>query len=125
MNRWARPARPVAPIGVAVVILGIWWLVAHNGGSGWVQALGDVVFGTLIVGILGPGVVLARAKVDVSSAPLHGTAGLPAHIRLEASTRLRVRPVTPPGEEVFVGPVGGQRSPEDRISLLPTSRGSP
>ena len=63
MSRWVRPARPVAPIAVAVAILGIWWLVAHNGGSGWVQALGDVVFGTLVVGILGPAVVLARARV--------------------------------------------------------------
>ncbi len=123
MTRWARPTRPMAPIAVAAAILGIWWLVAHNGGSGWVQALGDLVFGTLVIGILGPGVVLARAKVGVTSAPLHGTAGLPAEMRIVASTRLRVRPVAPPGEEVFVGPVGGHRSPEDRISLLPPCRG--
>jgi uncharacterized protein (DUF58 family) len=123
MSRWARPARPVAPIAVAVAILGIWWLVAHNGGSGWVQALGDIVFGTLVIGILGPGVVLTRARVTVVDAPLHGTAGLQAHARLAASTRLRVRPVSPPGDEVFVGPVGGHRAPEDEISLLPTRRG--
>jgi uncharacterized protein (DUF58 family) len=123
MSRWPRPARPVAPIAVAVAILGIWWLVAHNGGSGWVQALGDIVFGTLVIGILGPGVVLARARVRVVDAPLHATAGLPAQMRLDASTRLRVRPVTPLGEEDFVGPVGGHRPPEDHISLLPTRRG--
>ena len=79
-----------------MAILGIWWLVAHNGGSGWVQALGDIVFGTLVIGILGPGVVLTRARVAVVDAPLHGTAGLPAQARLAASTRLRVRPSVPP-----------------------------
>ncbi len=123
MKRWARPAHPVTPIPVAVAILGIWWLVAHNGGSGWVQALGDIVFGTLIIGIVGPGVVLARARVAVVDAPLHATAGLPAEMRLEASARLRVRPVTPPGNEVFVGPVGRHRPPEGRVLLLPTGRG--
>lgn len=123
MTRWARPARPVTPIAVAVGILGIWWLVAHNSGSGWVQALGDFVFGTLAIGILGPGVVLSRASLKVISTPLQGTAGLPAQIRLSASTRLRVRPVTPPGNEAFLGPAGRHRSPDDEIEVLPRDRG--
>jgi uncharacterized protein (DUF58 family) len=123
MSRWARPARPVTPIPVAVGILGIWWVVAHNGGSGWVQALGDFVFGTLAIGILGPGVVLGRAKLWVVSVPAQGTAGLPVEIRLRASTRLRVRPVGPPGNEAFVGPVGRHQSPDDKIALLPSCRG--
>jgi uncharacterized protein (DUF58 family) len=123
MSRWARPARPLAPIAVAAAILAIWWLVAHNGGSGWVQALGDIVFGTLVVGIFGPWVVLSRARVRVIDAPLHGTAGEFTVLHLEASTRLRVRPVTPPGEETLVGPVGGRRPPDDRVSLLPPRRG--
>jgi uncharacterized protein (DUF58 family) len=113
----------VAPIAAAVAILGIWWLVAHNGGSGWVQALGDVVFGTLAIGILGPGVVLAHAKVTVVDAPADGTAGLPTDMYLEASTRLRVRPYDPPGREAFVGPVGRNQSTDGRISLLPARRG--
>jgi len=123
MSRWARPARPLAPIAVAVAILGIWWLVAHNGGSGWVQALGDIVFGTLVVGILGPAVVLTRARVKILNAPSDGLVGTPTAMRLEASTRLRVRPVSPPGEEALLGPVGRRRSPDDRISLMPPHRG--
>ena len=54
MSRLARPSRNAAPVVVAIAILGIWWLVAHNGGSGWVQAMGDIVFGTLFIGIFGP-----------------------------------------------------------------------
>ncbi len=123
MNRWARPARPVTPIAVSVGILGIWWLVAHNGGSGWVQALGDFVFGTLTIGILGPGIVLSRSRLVVISAPSQSTAGLPAEIRLSSSTRLRVRPVTPPGKEAFIGPAGRHRLPDDVIDFLPPHRG--
>jgi uncharacterized protein (DUF58 family) len=113
----------VAPIGAALAILGIWWVVAHNGGSGWVQALGDVVFGALVVGIFGPAVVLACAKVHVADAPADGVAGTAIDLRLEASTRLRIRPVTPPGREAFVGPVGRSHTAEDRVSLLPVGRG--
>ncbi len=118
MRRWARPARPVAPIAVAVAILGIWWLVAHNGGSGWVQALGDIVFGTLVIGILGPGVVLARAKVAVVDAPFHGTAGLPA--------RGAPRSLDTPPRATCQSPRGGglrgagRRSPSPRGPDLPS-----
>jgi len=113
----------VAPIGAALAILGIWWLVAHNGGSGWVQALGDVVFGTLAVGVLGPAVVLACTKVRIVDAPADGITGTAINLRMQASTRLRIRPFTPPGLEVFVGPVGRGQSSDDRISLLPIGRG--
>jgi uncharacterized protein (DUF58 family) len=123
MSRWARPARPVAPIGVAAGILGIWWVVAHNGGSGWVQALGDIVFGTLVVGIFGPAAVLSRAKVRVLHAPLDGVAGMPSEVCIETSTRLRVRPVAPPGEEVLLGPPERGWSPDVQIKLLPSRRG--
>jgi uncharacterized protein (DUF58 family) len=123
VSRWPRPARPVAPIGGAVAILGIWWLVAHNGGSGWVQTLGDLVFGTLTVGILGPAVVLARAKVYLFRAPTDSVAGLPLDVGIRASTRLRVRPICPRGEEVFLGPVGRGRPPDDGVTLLPGRRG--
>ncbi|MGO8863961.1 MAG: DUF58 domain-containing protein [Acidimicrobiales bacterium] len=123
MSRRVRPTRPLAPIAVAIGVLGIWWLVAHYGGAGWVQALGDLAFGTICVGIAGPSVVLARAKVTVASAPTDGIAGQPVEIRLAASTRLRVRPVEPCGEEAFIGPVGGSRPPDDRITLRPEHRG--
>jgi uncharacterized protein (DUF58 family) len=123
MSRWARPARPLAPIPVALGILGIWWLVAHNGGSGWVQALGDLVFGTLAVGILGPAFVLTRARVRVSVTPVDGIAGRPSDMRVEVSTRLRVHPIEPPGEMVFLGPVGRRGSADDHVIVLPARRG--
>ncbi|MGA2519875.1 MAG: DUF58 domain-containing protein [Acidimicrobiales bacterium] len=90
------------------VLLG-WGLVAHNSGAGWVQAIGDVLAGTLAVGLLAPGVVTARASVRVDATPADGTAGLPVELTVTARTRLRVRPLDPPGPESFVGPRGSWR----------------
>lgn len=123
MSRWARPARPVAPIAVAVAIVALWWLVAHNGGAGWVQLLGDIVFGTLLIGMAGPSVAVTRARITVRSAPADASAGLPVDLHVEASTRLRVRPVEPPGPEVFVGPAGRRGHVGDRITVEPEHHG--
>ncbi len=110
-------------MAVAVMIIAIWWLVAHNGGSGWVQLLGDLVFGVLCIGILGPGLVVTRAKVEVRSAPADGVAGLPVVIRVASGSRLRIRPVEPPGDEVFVGPVRHKGAVDDRVTVVPVRRG--
>ena len=123
MSRLARPRRNAAPVAVATGILGIWWLVAHNGGSGWVQALGDVVFGTLFIGIFGPSVVLTCAKVRIASAPVDCIAGAPVDVRIEASTRLRICARAPFEGEAFVGPVGRRHAHEDGVPLLPDRRG--
>jgi uncharacterized protein (DUF58 family) len=115
----ARPSRNAAPVAVAIAILGIWWLVAHNGGSGWVQALGDVVFGTLFIGIFGPAVVLTCAKVRIASAPMDCVAGTPADMGIRASTRVRICARAPFEGEAFVGPVGLRQAPEKSVPLVP------
>lgn len=75
------------------------------------------------MGIFGPAVVLGLAKVRIVDSPADSVAGTAIDLRMEASTRLRVRPLSPTGREAFVGPVGRRQSPEDRISLLPLGRG--
>jgi uncharacterized protein (DUF58 family) len=122
MRGWVRPARPVTPIAVSVGILGLWWLVAHNGGAGWVQALGDLAFGALSVGLLGPAFFLARCRVRIVHAPPDGVAGSVIELQVEASSRLRVRAVAPGGPPTFIGPARRHRS-DDRITLRPARRG--
>jgi len=85
-------------------VLLAWWLVAHNSGAGWVQAVGDVLAGILGVGLLAPAVVAARATLEVVEVPSDGTAGLPLELVARSGTRLRVKPLVPPGPETFVGP---------------------
>ena len=107
----------------AVVIIALWWLVAHNAGSGWVQVLGDLVFGTLLIGIVGPFVVVMRTRISVHSAPADGVAGRPVEVRVAVRPRVRVIPVDPPGPEVFVGSGGRQGAADDVVVLLPARRG--
>ncbi len=123
MSRRARPARPLAPMAAAVMIIGLWWLVAHNAGSGWVQVLGDLVFGALLIGIAGPYLAVRRARIRVRSVPGDGVAGAPVALRVDASARVRVRPVEPPGPEVFVGPGGRRGALDDTVTLVPDRRG--
>jgi uncharacterized protein (DUF58 family) len=113
----------MAPMVAALVVVGLWWLVAHNAGSGWVQVLGDLVFGTLLVGIVGPFVVVTRARISIRSAPADGGAGRPVELRVEARPRLRVRPVDPPGPDAFVGSGGRRGAPDDVVELVPVRRG--
>lgn len=123
MTRWARPARPWAPIAGALLIIGLWWLVAHNAGSGWVQVLGDLVFGALLIGIVGPFVVVTRARVTIAGAPGDGVAGFPVPVTVVSNSRVRVRPVTPTGPELFVGPRGRRGPVDEAVTLLPLRRG--
>ena len=124
VSRWARPARPWAPMVAGALIIGLWWLVAHNAGSGWVQVLGDLVFGALLIGIVGPSVVVdpgpdhhARARRATAS-----PAG-PVEVHVESRSRVRVRPVDPPGSEAFVGPAGRRGAVDGVITLVPVRRG--
>jgi uncharacterized protein (DUF58 family) len=105
------------------LIVVLWWLIAHNAGSGWVQLLGDLVFGALLIGVVGPFLVVTRARISLRSAPGDGVAGLPVSLRVDSGTRLRVRPVEPPGPDMFVGPRGRRSTPDELVVLVPTRRG--
>jgi uncharacterized protein (DUF58 family) len=98
--------------------------VAHNSGAGWVQALGDVVAGTLLLGILGPAFVLSRARLRVTAVPTDGTAGLPCELGVVSSSRVRLFPRHPPGPECFAGPAGSPApAAGDALTLVPRRRG--
>ena len=118
-----RPARPWAPIGVSAFVLFVWWVVAHNSGSGWVQVLGDAAFGTIIVGIFGPAIALWKVRSQLIAAPTDATAGLPVTVRVAATSRCRVRPLWPPGPATFVGPTGKRHKFGEDVTLLPQRRG--
>ncbi|HVA04010.1 MAG TPA: DUF58 domain-containing protein [Acidimicrobiales bacterium] len=121
-RRFIGPVRPLVPLVSCASVLVAWGLVAHNSGAGWVQAVGDVLAGILGVGLLAPAVVVARARLRIIEVPSDGTAGLPVELVADANTRLRVKPVDPPGPESFVGPHTAP-TPAQPITLLPPSRG--
>jgi uncharacterized protein (DUF58 family) len=95
----------------AVVIMAIWWLVARSSGQGWVQALGELVFGGLVVGVAGPFFVIRRARVSVLSCPGDATTGQPVELELERSGAWRI------------GVVGGPAGVCDNVTWVPSRRG--
>ena len=117
-----KPLRPLAPIFASVAIVVGWWAVAHNGGQGWVQALGDLVFATLAVGVVGPAAHLAGGQPEILTSPSDGQAGAAVEMTVRSRRRLRVRPIDPAGAEQYVGPSAGRRS-ESPMVLLPRHRG--
>ena len=123
MSRRARPARPLAPMAAAVMIIGLWWLVAHNAGSGWVQVLGDLVFGALLIGIAGPylavggpgsgcavrpGTASPARRWRCGSTPRRGCASAPSSLRGPRSSSARA---------------GGGAPLDDTVTLVPDRRG--
>jgi uncharacterized protein (DUF58 family) len=112
------------PLVVTPAILAAWWLVAHDSGAGWMQALGDVVFGMLAIGIIGPAVVLWRTKLFVVRTPVDAVAGQEADVFIDASSRVRVRGVEPAATEAFLGPVGRKGRRSDQLTLIPEHRGA-
>lgn len=116
-----RPARPLSPLLVSVLVLLVWWGVAHSSGSGWVQVLGDAVFGMLLVGLFGPAIALRRNRVRIVHSPFDASAGLPAVVAISATGPARVRPVEPQGPDSLIGkrPAGT----DQEVVLVPVHRG--
>lgn len=124
-TRLGRPQRAGGPLLLSAVSLAGWGAIAHNSGSGWVQALGAVIGGILVVGLAGPAVAVTRARVRCTGGESDGTAGRPVEVHVQASTRLRVRPLDPAGPETFVGPTarGWHHGGDEQVVLIPEHRG--
>ncbi len=129
-GRIVRPVRPIVPLTSSLLVVLGWGVVAHNSGAGWVQALGDVVAGTLLLGMVGPAFVLARTRLRVTTVPTDATVGQPCRIGVQSASRVRLSPVHPPGPVCFVGPTGTpgpavvpDGPPGDGLTLLPRRRG--
>jgi uncharacterized protein (DUF58 family) len=113
-----RPRRALGPVAGTVVAVVAWLAVAHSSGAGWVQALGALLTGILVVGLVGPAFAVRRARARVVAAPADAVAGRPVALTLAASSAMVVQPLDPAGRAV---PTGG---PGDcRVTVVPPHRG--
>jgi uncharacterized protein (DUF58 family) len=118
-----RPEHAIGPIAGSVFTVLAWAAIAHNSGSGWVQALGVLLGAVLLVGLVAPGRAVKRAVVSVESNPVDAIAGEAVGLTLAASARVRVRPVSPEGVSGFFGPRGARR--DGATNARPLDRTSP
>src|SRR5579862_2067023 len=95
-----RPVRALPRVLACLTGFAGWEAVAHFGGAGWVQALGDVVGATLVVGLFAPAVACARSRLVVTSMPADTVAGQGCALAVDVSTRVRVQALEPPGPVV-------------------------
>ena len=103
LDRLPRPAQAGGPVVGTALALGSWAAVAHNSGSGWVQALGALLAGFLLVGITAPAVAVRRARAEVVESPCDAVAGGPVAFLVRTSGPVEIRPLDPPGDAVVVG----------------------
>ncbi|MGH9296789.1 MAG: DUF58 domain-containing protein [Acidimicrobiales bacterium] len=113
-----RPERFLGQVTGAVVLLFAWAAVAHASGSGWVQTLGALAAGILLVGMLGPGLALRGARLSVVRSAPDATTGQPVELRVVSSRSCRCTPLRPSGAQVAL--VAGV---ETTVKLLPSHRG--
>lgn len=113
-----RPRRAAGPVTGSIVVFGLWLAVAHNSGSGWVQALGALLAGFLVIGLFAPAVAVWRARCEVTSSPADGNAGQAVTLSVAPNRPLVLRPLSPPGDAVPTG----RRAVVD-LATLPSRRG--
>lgn len=106
------------PVAGTVLVLVVWGVVAHDSGNGWVQAVGALVAGMLVVGLVGPGFVLARVRCSVVVGPADAVAGGDAVVTVAVNGPIELRPLAPPGPAVVTGP-----SRTCTVTLRPARRG--
>ncbi len=99
-----RPTRPARTLASVTMAMAAWAAVAHNSGSGWVQAIGVCIGSVLVVGLLGGWVALRRTLVVCSSNPADAAAGESSTIELLVMGSVRLRPVDPAGPYSFCSP---------------------
>jgi uncharacterized protein (DUF58 family) len=88
------------PVAASAAVLTVWGVVAHDSGAGWVQAIGALVAGALLVGVVAPAIVVARVRCQVVRSPHDATAGAPFALEVVSTVPVEVRPLDPPGPPV-------------------------
>jgi len=113
-----RPRHAFGPVAGSAVSLAAWVAIAHSSGAGWVQALGGLLAGCLLVGLVAPALAIRRSRCSVIASPADAVAGLPVTVTLAVNTALVVRALDPPGPEATTG-----NHHQCDLQLVPVHRG--
>ncbi len=104
-----RPLHGGRALFITTLVLALWAAVAHQSGSGWVQAVGAVVAGVVVIGLVGPAVATASLRCSAVAGPADADAGEELRIAVRADRSVRLTAVVPAGEAVIVpGGRGGE-----------------
>ena len=115
---WRLPERAFGPVAGTALLLFVWTGVAHASGSGWVQAVGSVVAGLLLLGLVAPAFAAPGLTVICERSPSDTTAGLPVQLDVVGNRSMRCTPRSIGGAPLLLN----RRIPA-RLVIVPTRRG--
>lgn len=118
LRHLALPERGWAPLAGSVLLLAMWAGVAHVSGSGWVQAVGAVVAGLLLLGLAAPAFAAPGLRVVCQSSPMDAVAGAPVEVEVVANRSMRCSPRSVGGPPALL-----TRRVPTRVVLVPPRRG--
>ena len=122
LRRRVHPVGWIAPMAGSGLALVAFAGVAHSSGSGWVQAVGALLAGVLLTGLVAPVIPARRATVMCTNCPSDAEAGGSVEITLVANGPVRIRPLDPTGAEArATGPIRGSR--QVSVTVNPQRRG--
>jgi uncharacterized protein (DUF58 family) len=114
----ALPERALGPVAGTALLLFVWAGVAHASGSGWVQTVGAVVAGLLLLGLVAPAFVAPGLTVLCEMSPTDADAGSAIELDVVGNRSMRCTPRSAGGGPVFLT----RRIPA-RLVIVPPRRG--
>ena len=88
----ALPERALGPIASTALLLFVWAGVAHASGSGWVQTVGAMVAGLLLLGLVAPAFAAPGLTVVCEASPGDAVAGSAVELDVVANRSMRCTP---------------------------------
>ena len=88
----ALPERALGPIAGTGFLLFVWAGVAHASGSGWVQTMGAVVAGLLLLGLVAPAFAAPGLTVVSEASPTDAVAGSSVELKVVGNRSMRCTP---------------------------------
>ncbi|MGA2530170.1 MAG: DUF58 domain-containing protein [Acidimicrobiales bacterium] len=88
----ALPERALGPVAGTALLLFVWAGVAHASGSGWVQTVGAVVAGLLLLGLVAPAFATPGLAVVCETSPSDAVAGSIVELDVIGNRSMRCTP---------------------------------
>jgi uncharacterized protein (DUF58 family) len=114
----ALPERAFGPVAGTILLLFVWTGVAHASGSGWVQAVGSVVAGLLLLGLVAPAFAAPGLTVICERSPSDTSTGSPVLVDLVGNRSMRVTPRSVGGAPLLL-----TRRIPGQLVIVPNRRG--
>lgn len=113
-----KPRHALGPVAATIFSLLAWTGIAHSSGSGWVQAVGALLGGFLLVGLFAPFFAVRGIRVLVIESPSDAIVGEPITVKLKLSAPAEIRLLMSSNRAQILNP----RTNID-LTVVPTFRG--